>query len=432
MKRGYWTEPMTFVGDHGVEVSARAFILRPLLSPDFRVQEIAFEGGTFNVGDEQREEAERIKKYIRSFVGEPLSVWDSASFVSAKAFRPPHIPAKKHSSGGFTGTGDPSMIARPDLPGERRVEPGFAGSSYGVPVVFEGNEDVSVSAVAHSIGGIVDDVLVVHVVPEPGSLSFSQDVERRRLTEMAKALIGKPRSAWAFLGSFVDAKTIKLNDKFEPHRASMSNLKIEKIDLPGCTTREQAEALVRDFRRRHPVLAEAWDGAVTDSTSAEAERRTPSNTLNRVIEEFRKREEFGLGKYGTTVDRTDLSRKQWLQHAKEEAMDSVLYFDRLIQIEDEIELKKSVKLTVDDPASDELRDCRRQMARNEYWDLTEWFRQHPCKLTLYTRGHKTATTLDEMWAEAFGRSSDVRVPHPPFPGPGTPVADSFFHTRLSA
>ena len=41
----------------------------------------------------------------------------------------------------------------------------------------------------------------------------------------------------------------------------------------------------------------------------------------------------GLQKYGTTVNDNPLSRKQWLQHALEEALDLANYLQKLIQEE---------------------------------------------------------------------------------------------------
>jgi len=52
-----------------------------------------------------------------------------------------------------------------------------------------------------------------------------------------------------------------------------------------------------------------------------------------VVATFRQREAAGIAKYGTTVDREDLSRLDWLRHAQEEAMDLVLYLQRLIDAE---------------------------------------------------------------------------------------------------
>ena len=48
-----------------------------------------------------------------------------------------------------------------------------------------------------------------------------------------------------------------------------------------------------------------------------------------VLESFKKRSETGIKKYNTTLERTDLSTLEWLQHAQEEAMDFVLYLERL-------------------------------------------------------------------------------------------------------
>lgn len=56
---------------------------------------------------------------------------------------------------------------------------------------------------------------------------------------------------------------------------------------------------------------------------------TRSNLLNKVVAELEAREAKGLDTYGTTLDRTDLTRSQWLQHAYEEALDLALYLKKL-------------------------------------------------------------------------------------------------------
>jgi len=43
------------------------------------------------------------------------------------------------------------------------------------------------------------------------------------------------------------------------------------------------------------------------------------------------RSNAGLLKYGVTLDRDDLSLLDWLEHAKQEQMDSVLYLEKIIQ-----------------------------------------------------------------------------------------------------
>lgn len=50
-----------------------------------------------------------------------------------------------------------------------------------------------------------------------------------------------------------------------------------------------------------------------------------SATLTALIAELRAREALGRLKYGTDVDRTDLTNAQWRQHLREELMDALLY-----------------------------------------------------------------------------------------------------------
>lgn len=59
----------------------------------------------------------------------------------------------------------------------------------------------------------------------------------------------------------------------------------------------------------------------------------PSNTLSSVVTKMVQREQKGTKEYGQTLDRTDLTRKDYLIHAQEEAMDLALYLEKLIQDE---------------------------------------------------------------------------------------------------
>jgi hypothetical protein len=43
------------------------------------------------------------------------------------------------------------------------------------------------------------------------------------------------------------------------------------------------------------------------------------------------RSQVGIQKYNTTLDREDLSTRDWLVHAQEEAMDLANYLEKLIQ-----------------------------------------------------------------------------------------------------
>ena len=53
--------------------------------------------------------------------------------------------------------------------------------------------------------------------------------------------------------------------------------------------------------------------------------------LEAVINQFRERSEVGIKKYKTTLDREDLSCLEWINHAQQEAMDFVLYLEKLKQ-----------------------------------------------------------------------------------------------------
>lgn len=59
-----------------------------------------------------------------------------------------------------------------------------------------------------------------------------------------------------------------------------------------------------------------------------------------VIEQFKQRAIKGKLKYGTDLDRDDLSIQEWLSHAQEEAMDFLLYIQK---IKVELEKKGYVK-----------------------------------------------------------------------------------------
>lgn len=54
-----------------------------------------------------------------------------------------------------------------------------------------------------------------------------------------------------------------------------------------------------------------------------------------VIDQFRTRAEQGKAKYGTTMDRNDLTPMQWIQHLHEELMDAVVYLEKIKRINKE-------------------------------------------------------------------------------------------------
>jgi len=48
-----------------------------------------------------------------------------------------------------------------------------------------------------------------------------------------------------------------------------------------------------------------------------------------IIKQFEERSAAGKTKYGTDLDRTDLSLVDWVEHAKQEHMDAILYLEKI-------------------------------------------------------------------------------------------------------
>jgi len=56
----------------------------------------------------------------------------------------------------------------------------------------------------------------------------------------------------------------------------------------------------------------------------------PIDTIvDSVVNKYRERSETGIRKYGTTLDRNDLTLSDWLTHLQEELMDATLYVEKL-------------------------------------------------------------------------------------------------------
>jgi hypothetical protein len=76
-----------------------------------------------------------------------------------------------------------------------------------------------------------------------------------------------------------------------------------------------------------------------ESSKAKYEANQKTRTIDKtdsivdtVIDKFVSRAKFGKTKYGTDLDRQDLSVAEWLDHAIEEHMDAILYLNKLKEI----------------------------------------------------------------------------------------------------
>ena len=63
-----------------------------------------------------------------------------------------------------------------------------------------------------------------------------------------------------------------------------------------------------------------------------------------------KRSDVGKNKYGTTMERKDLTKLEWLKHAQEEAMDLAVYLQKLIELEESKPFQYEWNIT--EPTSD--------------------------------------------------------------------------------
>jgi hypothetical protein len=68
---------------------------------------------------------------------------------------------------------------------------------------------------------------------------------------------------------------------------------------------------------------------VKDTISEWIDTQVKDSVVQSVINKFKQRSEVGIKKYNTTLDREDLTKQDWIQHAQEEAMDLILYLEKL-------------------------------------------------------------------------------------------------------
>jgi hypothetical protein len=104
---------------------------------------------------------------------------------------------------------------------------------------------------------------------------------------------------------------------------------------------------MKDFRTKAKEIENMYNEIdktkIEELISIEAKRRAaelmmlkdgykPKDSIvESVISQFKKRSEVGIAKYGVTLDRTDLSTLDWINHAQQEAMDFCLYLEKLKQ-----------------------------------------------------------------------------------------------------
>lgn len=76
---------------------------------------------------------------------------------------------------------------------------------------------------------------------------------------------------------------------------------------------------------KYTIMSQSTPNTLTISTT------DTDSVVFSVINKFKERSRFGMEKYGTNLDRNDLSILDWIQHAQEEHMDAILYLEKLKQ-----------------------------------------------------------------------------------------------------
>lgn len=51
--------------------------------------------------------------------------------------------------------------------------------------------------------------------------------------------------------------------------------------------------------------------------------------VDSVVAQFKRRSNLGISKYGTTLYDNPLELEEWIEHAKQELMDCILYLERI-------------------------------------------------------------------------------------------------------
>ena len=56
-----------------------------------------------------------------------------------------------------------------------------------------------------------------------------------------------------------------------------------------------------------------------------------TGTEGRICADIAKRQQLGIKKYGVTVEKSNLTLRQWLQHSYEEKLDDLVYMKRAME-----------------------------------------------------------------------------------------------------
>ena len=119
-----------------------------------------------------------------------------------------------------------------------------------------------------------------------------------------------------------------------------------------------------------------------------------------VIDQFRTRAEKGKEKYGTTMERDDLTLMQWLQHLQEELMDAAVYVEKL---KGELTLYGKAVTGLNPVLTTKIKvmniECMLNCLESDWWfDLGVSYQKTP-----YHHTHKKVMTLSLVFFSVYIR-----------------------------
>ena len=74
-----------------------------------------------------------------------------------------------------------------------------------------------------------------------------------------------------------------------------------------------------------------------------------SKIEEQLINKLRSRAAAGKAKYGTTMERNDLTNAEWLKHLQEELMDAAVYVEKLLTLIEAYEECLNLKIKSNEP-----------------------------------------------------------------------------------
>jgi glycosyl transferase family 25 len=136
-----------------------------------------------------------------------------------------------------------------------------------------------------------------------------------------------PMSQWYMFNHYLGYQKEGYSDLSQDQKIAIIPQNIESAQSNSVVQSTSAEDTVQSTSAEDPVQSTSAEDTV-QSTSA-VQSYCQDSIVNNVISAFIGRSNLGLQKYGTTLDRDDLSVLDWIQHAQEEHMDAILYLEKL-------------------------------------------------------------------------------------------------------